>query len=111
MPVAAELVEVGDVERAQVDPQRLVDVLQRHAQGGDLGPVDVGEELRRVGAELGGRAGQAGLGLQLADQFVGLLLQGVQPRAAPVLDHELEAARDAEARDRRRPEGDSPGRP
>ena len=43
-------------------------------------------------------------GLQLADQVVGLLLQGRQAQAAAVLDHELEAAGDAQAGDRRRAE-------
>ena len=119
LPVAAELVVVGDVERAQIRPQRLRDVLLRDAERVGLGAVDVDEELRRVRAELGGDAGQAGLGLQLADERVGLLLQGVQAQAAAVLDHQLEAAGDAQAGDRRRSEGDDlgvldlagPGRP
>ena len=40
----------------------------------------------------------------LADQLVGLLLQVHQAQAAAVLDHQLEAAGHAQARDRRRSE-------
>ena len=42
-----------------------------------------------------------GCWLQLADQGVGLLLQVVHAEAGAVLDHELEAAGNAQARDRR----------
>ena len=66
LPVPAELVEAVDVERAQVHLQRLVHVVERHAQRLDLGAVDVHVELRRVGAELGGDAGQPGLLRELA---------------------------------------------
>ena len=48
LPVAAELVEAVDVERAQVHRQRLIHVVERQAQGLGLGPVDVQEELRRA---------------------------------------------------------------
>ena len=105
LPVPAELVEAVDVERAEVNLQGLVDVVERHAQRVDLGAVDVHEELRRVGAELAWtrRSGRAPV-CSLRDQLVGLVLQGRQAQAAAVLDHELEAAGDAEARDRRRAE-------
>ena len=104
LPVTAEIVEAVDVERAHQNVQRLVHVVQRHAQRGDLVAVDVEVELRRLGAELGGHPAQAGDLPQFLDQAVGLLLQGDQAEVAAVLDDELEAAGDAEARDRRRPE-------
>ena len=66
LPVAAEGVETVDVERAEIDLQRLIHVVQRYSQRGDLGPVDVQVELRRGGAELRGHADQRRLLLQLA---------------------------------------------
>ena len=54
LPVPAEFVEAVDVERAQVDVERLIDVVDGDAERGDLGPIDVQEKLRRVGAELRG---------------------------------------------------------
>src|SRR5207244_3617535 len=41
LPVAAELVVAGDVQGAQVDRQRLVQVVERHPQRRDLVAVDV----------------------------------------------------------------------
>ena len=70
LPVAAEGVETVDVERAEIDLQRLVDVLQRDSQRGHLGAVDVQIELRGGGAELRGDADQRPLLLQLVDQVV-----------------------------------------
>ncbi len=51
LPVAAEGVEVVHVQRAEIDLQRLVQVVDRHAHRADLGPVDVHVQLRRVRAE------------------------------------------------------------
>ena len=53
LPVPAEGVEAVDVHRAQVDLHRLVDVVEVHPQGLDLGPVHVQVELRVSGPELG----------------------------------------------------------
>ena len=94
LPVPAEIVEAVDVERAQIHVERLVDVVERDAQRGDLGAVDVQEELRRVGAELRGRdAGKAGHArCSLRTSVVGLLSARSATQAAAVLDHELEAA-------------------
>ena len=112
LPVAAEVVEVVDVERAEVDLQRLVDVVQRDAQRRDLGPVDVHVELRRVGAEQGGHADQRRLlARSLPTRSSVCCCRAARPEAAAVLDHELEAAGHARgpgpAARRRR----SPGRP
>ena len=49
LPGAAELVEVVDVVRAEVDLQRVEDVADRHAQRHALGAVDVEVEPGRVG--------------------------------------------------------------
>ena len=104
LPVTAEIVETVDVARAHENIQGLIHVVQRHAQGGGLVPVDVEEELRRLGAELRRHPAQAGDLPQFLDQAVGLLLQGHQTEVAAVLDDELESAGDAQARDRRRPQ-------
>ena len=102
LPVAAELVEAVDVERAQVHPQRLIHVLERHAQGLGLGPVDVEVELRRAASETRWTtSARPGLRPQAPGQRVGLGLQVLQSAAAAVLDHDLEAAGDAQAGDRR----------
>ena len=108
LPVTAEGVEAVDVERAEVDLQRLVQVGQRHSQRRDLGPVDVSVELRGGGAELRGHADHLRLLFQLADQLVGLLLQRVQPQPGAVLDHQLESAGHAQPRNGRGPEGQHP---
>ena len=46
LPRPAELVEVVDVVRAQVDLERVEELADRHAQGHALGPVDVEIEPR-----------------------------------------------------------------
>ena len=48
LPGPAELVEVVDVVRAEVDLQGVEDVADLHAQGHALGPVDVQVEPGRV---------------------------------------------------------------
>ena len=101
LPVAAELVEAVDVQRAQEHRQRLIHVLERDSQGDRLGPVDVQLDRRRVGPEPGRNVGQTGLVRSLAGQEVGLGLQVGESTAAAVLDHDLEPARNTQARDRR----------
>ena len=102
--MAAEGIKTVDVQRSEIDLQRLVHVAEGNAQGGRLGPVEIQEKLRRICAELGRDTHQPWLLRQLSDEGVGLPLQGWQSQAALVLDDELEAASDAQARDRRRPE-------
>ena len=41
LPVPAEEIEAVDIERAQIHRQRLVQVIERHSQARDLGPVDI----------------------------------------------------------------------
>ncbi len=50
LPGPAELVEVVDVVRSEVDLQRIEDLVQRHAQGQALGTVDVEVQPGRVRA-------------------------------------------------------------
>ena len=82
LPMAAEDIETVDVQRSEKDPQRLVQVAEGNAQGGRLGPVDIHEKLRRIGAELARDAHQPRLLRQLSDQGVGLLFQDGQSQAA-----------------------------
>ena len=65
-----------------------------HAQRGDLGAVDVEEELRRLGAELGGHVGQTpGSLFKLVDRGSSVCSARRPGRqSAAVLDDELEAA-------------------
>ena len=51
LPGAAELVEVVDVERAEIDLQRREDIVRVDAHRLALIAVEVDEKLRRVGAE------------------------------------------------------------
>ena len=57
---AAEAVEVVDVERAEVDLQRVEDVVERHAVGLDALAIDVGVDLRHVDLEAREQAGELG---------------------------------------------------
>ena len=102
LPVPSKGIEAVDPRRAQVHLQRLIDVRQGHAQGFDLVPVHVQEQLRRVRAEGGDHVIQAGLPGQFRRQRFGLLLQGFQAKPTTVFDDQLEAPGLAEARDRRR---------
>ena len=77
LPVASEDVEAINVERAEIDLQRLVNVLQRNPQRSHLGPVHVQIELRGGGAELRGNAHQRPLFLQGVDE--GLSSDGPAP--------------------------------
>ena len=65
--------------------------------------VEVDKKLRRVGAEDGKHVGHVGVFLAERDDFLRLFLQILQiALTAAILDDELEAARRAEARHRRR---------
>ena len=100
----AKLVKVIYIQRTEVDLQCLVNRRQRHAELFGLGAVDVGEQLRHVDLEARENAGQVlvrpRLPLQRLHRFVHLVVADV----GAVLDHHLEAARGAEAIDRRRRE-------
>ena len=102
---AAEFVEIVDVERAEIDLQRVEDVADGHAHRLGLGAIDVGEELRRVRAEQGEQRRPGPVAdWPRAIRRVGHLLERGQPDVAAVFDHDLEAAGGAESVDRRRSE-------
>ena len=104
LPGPAELVEVVDVVRAQVDLQRVEDLADRHAQGHALGPVDVEVEPGRVRPRAVEQALQARRLVAPLDDLIADPLQVVQAEIAAVLDDQLEAAGRAQAVDRRRAE-------
>ena len=107
----AEQVEVVDVERAEIDLQRVEDVGQAEAQELRLGAVEIVEELRRRGRERGEQRLRVELGL-LARGREQRLRRIVERRAAAarqILDLELEAAGRAEAVDRGRIEAQRKG--
>ena len=58
LPGSAETVEVVDVERAQIDLQRVERVAERHLHALALPAIDVDIELRHVGAEQAEQARQ-----------------------------------------------------
>ena len=97
LPGPAELVEVVDVVRAQVELQRVEDVADRHAQGHALGPVDVEVEPGRVGPRAVEEALQARRPVAPRDDLVADPLQVAQAEIAAVFDDELEAAGRAQA--------------
>ena len=100
LPMAAELVIAVDVERAHVQRQGLIEVVDRDAQRGGLGAIDIEIKLRRLGPELGGHAGKSVQTAQLGDHGVGLALEFLDFQAAAVLDDQLESSRDPEAGNR-----------
>ena len=104
LPGAAELVEIVDVQAAQIDLQGIEDVVHGHAHRLALGAIDIDVQLRRVGAEHGEQAHQARLLVARPDQVVGLLLQRFQTFVAAVFDHDFEAAGVAQTADGRRAE-------
>ena len=112
LPGAAEAIEVVDVQRAEAGLQGVEDGRQRHAHRHALEPVDVGVELRGVGAEDVRLDDQQRL-LRISRvhlfaghrrQVVGLRLERLQAEVAAVFDHQLEPAGAADAADRRRRE-------
>ena len=54
---AAKPVEVVDVQRPQIDLQRLEHIRQAHALALDLGAVDVDIQLRRIDVQAGHQPG------------------------------------------------------
>ena len=101
LPGPAELVEVVDIIRAQVDLQGVEQLADRHAQGHALGPVDLQVQPGGVGPRAVEQALEAGRPVAPLDDRVADLLQVLQPEVAAVLDDQLEAAGRAQAVDRR----------
>ena len=104
LPGPAELVEVVDVVRAQVDLERVEELADRHAQGHALGPVDLEVQPGRVRPGAVEQALEARRLVAPLDDLVADPLQVVQAEIAAILDDELEAAGRAQAVDRRRSE-------
>src|SRR5207253_1322103 len=92
LPGAAEVVEVVDVVRAEVDLECVEDVADRDAQGHTLGPVDVEVQPGRARARAAEQSAQARRPVAPVDDLLGDPLQLAQAEAAPVFDDELEAA-------------------
>ena len=101
---AAEPVEVVDVERAEIDLQRVEHVGHRDAELARLGAVDVGIELRHVDLVAGEQAGELRRRRGLGQERLGRLVERLVAEAGAVLDLQLEAADRAEPLHRRRRE-------
>ncbi|MNX87662.1 hypothetical protein D3C86_1195940 [compost metagenome] len=99
-----EGVEVVDIERTQIDLQRLEDVADRNAQLLGLGAIEIGEELRHVDLEAGEDARQLRRLVCLGDHGFRRFVKRLVAVTGAVLDLQLEAARLAETVDRRRRE-------
>ena len=110
LPVAVLEEEVVDVERAEIGLQRGVDVVEGDLLGLGLFVVDVDVELRLGDAEAAEQAGEPRVAVALVGEILDGPLQRPQARAAAVLDLQLEAARAAQAVDRRRAEDADPCR-
>ena len=108
---AAEQVEVVDVERAEIDLQRVEDVRQAEAEQLRLVAVEVVVELRRRGGERGEQLLRVELRLlaRLGDQRLSRVVELRAAAARQILDLEFEAAGRAEAGDRRRIEAQRKG--
>ena len=102
VPDAAVLVELADLDRAELGLQGAVHILHRHPEQHRLGAVDFGPQLLRGSAERGVQAGKlgpcAGLGEKLLSEFI----KARRLSGPLVLDPELKAARGADPGDRGR---------
>jgi len=104
---APELVEVVDVDRAEIGLQRLEDIRHRDAELARLGTVDVGIKLRHVHAVAGEQAGELRRLRRRAEKRIGRLIERTIAEARAILDLQLETADGAEAHHgRRREHGD-----
>ena len=101
LPVTAELVEIVDVVRAEIDLKRLVDVVDRDAQRFGLRAVDIHVQLRRVRAKDRRPDDHVRASCRLGDERRRWPLQAGESQRAPVLDHQLEAARQPDTGHRR----------
>ena len=106
---AAEVVEVVDVGRAEIDLQRLEHPVGRDAEHLGAHPVDVGIDLGRAGVEQREDAGEARDLVGGGHDVLRRRLERRQAAAALVLHHHLEAAGGADAAHRRRRDGDDEG--
>ena len=109
LPGAAEAVEVVDVVAAQVHLERVEHVGQGHAHRPDLGPVHLRVELRRPARKPSNRPTRPARRLPSAARASAPRLERVEVHVARRLHHQLEAARVAEARHRRRAEHEDAG--
>ena len=107
---AAEIVEVVDVGRAEIDLQRLEHPVGRHAEHLGAHPVDVGIDLGRARVEQREDAGQAGRpGWRRPTISCVAASSAGRPRPRLSCDHHLEAAGGADAAHRRRRDHDDEG--
>ena len=104
LPRPAELVEVVDVVRSQIDLQRVEELADRHAQGHAFGPVDVEIQPGRICPGTIEQSLQARRSIAPFHDLVADPLQFREPEIAAILDDELEATGRTQAVDRRRTE-------
>ena len=105
-PLAAEAVELVDVDAAEERLERLVDVADLDALLQDLVAVDVGVDLGHRGAPDAVDVGELGALPRGLQELLEVLLQELDGSAAAVLEPEREAAAGAEALDGGRLESD-----
>ena len=98
-------IEIVHVRRAQVDLQRVGDLLDGHLQAARLGAIDVHDELRIVGGEGAEQAAEVLAPVSFAHQILRDVVELLDRVAALVLHLEGEAAKGADAGDGRRQEG------
>src|SRR5262249_34399860 len=106
LPLAAEAVELVDVDASEEGLERLVHVADGDALLQDLVAVDVGVDLGHRRAPDAVDVGHLGTLPRGLEELRGVLLQDVDGSAAPALEPEREAAAGAEALDGGRLEGD-----
>src|SRR5262249_20349495 len=95
----AELVEVVDVEGAEVDLQGVKDVVDGDAEGHALGAVDVEVEPGGMGAQAMAQAGEAVSVVAVDDDLVADALELAEAEVAAVFDEVCDPAGGAEAVD------------
>ncbi len=99
-----EVIEVIDVERAEVDLERVEDVAERNAERFRLLAIDIDHELRAVVAEGRKDRAQVRIAIGGADDPIRGVRQRVEPERPRVFQLELIAAEVADALNRRRRE-------
>ena len=105
LPRAIEIGEVVDVERGQVNLERIEDVVERDADRFGLAPIDVNFDLRRVDAKLGEDVHQARILCGRSHDPKRRFRKRRQPEVGAILELELEAAEARHAVDGRRIDG------
>ena len=99
---AAEQIEVVDIDRAEIDLQRVEHVGDVDAEQLRLGAVDIEIKLRGRGLEQREHLLQAGGLRRRAHHGIDRALQRLRTGAAAILDHHAEAGAIADALHRRR---------